>query len=118
MRRKRGTSERVLDATFAVTLFSLTGLKLTKRISYTGSGEMWTRFSFWLTAVSAAFQGITAARERSLIYRAIHRFISETAGRTESFTVSHTSPPAALLDPVPHLTVKRILGDFMGRMLG
>lgn len=37
MKRKiRGRSERALDTTFAVTLFSLTGLKLTGRIGYAG----------------------------------------------------------------------------------
>lgn len=63
-----------------VTLFSLTELKLTEWISYTGSAEMWTRFSFWRVPVSARFQGITAARACLLIYCAKHRFVSETAG--------------------------------------
>lgn len=94
MKRKRGRSKRVPNTTFAVTLFSLTGLKLTKQISYTGSGEMWTRFSFWRVPVSARFQGITAARACLLIYCAKHRFISETAGYIECFTVSHTCLPS------------------------
>lgn len=101
MKRKRGRSKRVLDTTFAVTLFSLTGLKLTKRISYTGSGEMWTRFPFWRVPVSARFQGITAARACLLIYCAKHRFISETAGYVECFTVS--------LPPPTHWTIFKVL---------
>lgn len=39
-------------------VFPLTGLKLTERISYTGSGEMWTRSSFWRVPGSARFQGV------------------------------------------------------------
>lgn len=106
MKRKRGRSERVLDTTFAVTLFSLTGLKLTERISYTGSAEMWTRFSFWRVPVSARFQGITAARACLLIYCAKHRFISETAGYIHSFTVSHAGLPPPSTQPTgPYSTV-------------
>lgn len=109
-KKKRGRSERVLDTTFAVTLFSLTGLKLTERISYTGSGEMWTRFSIWRVPVSPlAFRGITAARACLLIYCAKHRFISETAGCMERFTVSHTClsvPPPTALDPIQHPNVQ------------
>lgn len=44
--------------------------------------------------VSARFQGITAARACLLIYCAKHRFISETAGYTEYFIVSHTGLPS------------------------
>lgn len=57
-KKNNGRSERVLDTTFAVTLFCLTGLKLTKRISYTGRAEMRTRFSFWRVPVSVRFQGL------------------------------------------------------------
>lgn len=89
-KKNQGRCERVLDTTFAVTLFCLTGLKLTKRISYTGRAEMWTRFSFWRVPVSPCFHGITVARGCFLIYCAKHRFISETAGCMECSTVSHT----------------------------
>lgn len=67
---------------------------------------MWTRFSFWRAPVSACFQGITAARACLLIYCAKHRFISETAGYIERFTVSHTGLPS--LHP-PHCTIFNIL---------
>lgn len=73
--------------------FCLTGLKLTKRISYTGRAEMWTRFSFWRVPVSARFHGITLVRVCVcvciFIYCAKHRFISEPAGCMESSAVSH-----------------------------
>lgn len=102
-RKKRSRSECVLDTTFAVTLFSLTGLKLPKQISYTGSGEMWTRFSFWRVPVSTRFQGITAARACLLIYCAKHRIISETVGYIECFTVSHAGLSSLHPPTVPYL---------------
>ena len=42
--------------------------KINQWISYTGSREMCTRFSFWHVPVSTHFQGITATRTWFMIY--------------------------------------------------